>query len=151
MSQLIDKLDSNLKQAMLKGDKQLVSTLRGLKSAIQYAKVDSTSNTELSEEEIIRVLQKESKKRADAVDLYSKAGETERAQKEENEKKIIDEYLPEPLSTEEINKLVDEAETQFGSIEKANMGQVIGYVREKSAGRAEGSMIAILVKERLGQ
>jgi hypothetical protein len=151
MSNLVSKLDADLKQAMLSSDKELVSVLRGLKSSIQYANMAEGVGKELSEQAVVKVLQKESKKRTDAVELYAKAGESERAKKEEYEKGIIDGYLPELLSKEEVTKLVDEVIGLQGELTQQNMGRIISEVKQKSGGLAEGSLIAQLVKERLSR
>lgn len=147
MSDLTDKLNADIKQAMLAGDKKLVSVLRGAKSAIQYAGV--AAGSEISEAEIIKVLQKESKKRNDAIELYAKAGDTERLENEKYEKEIIDKYLPEQMSREEVVKLVDEVLATSGPVEQKDMGRIIGEVRQKSGGQADGAVIATVVKERL--
>lgn len=147
MSNLTDKLNNDVKQAMLSGDKKLVTVLRGAKSAIQYAAV--AAGDELSDEEIIKVLQKESKKRADAIALYEKAGDRERADNEKYEKEVIDEYLPAQMSREEVAKLVDTVISSIGTVEQKDMGRIIGEVRQKSAGQADGAVIASVVKERL--
>ena len=147
MSNLIDKIEADLKQAMLGGDKKLVSVLRGAKSALQYAQV--AASADLSEEDIIKVLQKESKKRTDAVELYEKAGDNERASNEKYEKEVLDKYLPEQLSREEVTKLVDETINKIGTVEQKDMGRIIGEVRQASKGQADGAVIAAIVKERL--
>lgn len=149
MSDLTTKLDADLKSAMLGGDKKLTSVLRGLKSALQYARVET--GAELSEAEIIKVLQRESKKRAEAVKIYREAKEAERTRNEEYEKEIIDSYLPELLSEEQVVKLVDSAIDDQGELTRQNMGKIIAEVRQRSDGRADGSLIARLVKERLDQ
>lgn len=147
MGNLTDKIDADLKQAMLAGDKKLVSVLRGAKSALQYAQVDGGS--ELSEEQVIKVLQKESRKRADAIALYQKAGERERADNEKYEKDVLSKYLPEQLSEEGVKKLVDEVIEAIGPVEQKDMGRIIGEVRQKSGGQADGALIAAIVKEKL--
>lgn len=151
MGKLNEKLDSDLKTAMLAGDKDRVSVIRGMKSSLQYANVEAGAGNELSDEDEMKVLQKESKKRADSIGIYDKAGDQERANKEKYEKDIIDSYLPELLGEEEVAKLVDEVATAQGELTPQNMGKVIAEVRQKSGGLAEGSVIARLVKERLSQ
>lgn len=148
MGKLSDKLNTDLKQAMLSGDKMLVSTIKSLKSAIQYAQVAPGSGRELSEEDIQNVLKKESKKRADAIRFYEQAKDSARAEGEKSEKKIIDSYLPEPLSREQIAKMVDDV---MAGQEDQNMGKIIGEVKKISNGQAEGSLIAEIVKERLSR
>jgi uncharacterized protein len=151
MSKITDQLEADLKQAMIARDKELVSTLKGLKSSLQYATVDLGPGVELSEDQAMKILQKESKKRSDAADIYIKAGDSERTQKEQYEKKIIDAYLPELLSRDEVMKLVEEAVAENGGATQQNMGKIIAGVREKSGGLAEGSLIAQLVKEKINK
>lgn len=151
MGDLSEQLNADLKKAMLSGDKELVSVLRGLKSSIQYAKVELGADGELSEQDIQKVLQKESKKRADAMELYKKADDKQRADKEKYEKEIIDGYLPELLSEDEVSKLVDEVISEQEEVTPQIIGKVIGEVRQKSGGLADGALIARLVKERLNR
>jgi uncharacterized protein YqeY len=150
MSELIDELERDLKSAMLAGDKKLVSVLKGIKNAIQYAKVEKGAGSELSGETLMQILQKESKKRADAIEIYEQAGDSQRAEAEEYEKKVIDGYLPEPLEEEEIKNLAEQSIRELQASGPKDMGKVIASVREKSKGRADGSIVAKIVKEKLG-
>lgn len=150
MADLKKQLEADLKQAMLSRDEQKVSTLKGMKSALQYASVEPGADKELSEEQIIKVFQKESKKRADAADIYKKADDRERADKELAEKSIIDSYLPELMSEEEVARLVNEV-VGSQTVTQQTMGKIIGEVRAKSQGLADGSLIARLVKDRISQ
>ncbi len=149
MGKLSEKLDADLKQAMLSGDKVLVSTLRGIKSSLQYAQVEKGVGENLSDDEALKVLQKESKKRADAAELYLKGGDSERADNEKNEKKVIDAYLPAMMTEEETAKLVDEAIAGGIEPQPQNMGRIISEVIKKAGGLADGGTVARLVKERL--
>lgn len=143
------QLNNDLKQALLSGDKGLVSVLRGLKSAILYEEVSKNKREEgLSDEETIAVLQKEAKKRQESADMYQQGGDEERAKQELSEKAVIDAYLPEMLSEEEVRQMINDIAGE-GSIDKTEMGKVIGQVKQKSGGRADGALIAKLVKERL--
>lgn len=143
---ILGKIEQDLKKAMLAGNKDAVSTLRGVKSALQYAQVGKPV---LEEAQIIAVLQKEAKKRQEAADLYAQAGNVANQQKELAEKTLIEEYLPAQLSEVELNKIIDEAIVEMGGAEAKNMGQIIGAVKAKTSGAAEGAAIARLVKERL--
>lgn len=134
---------------MLAGDKVLVTTLRGLKSAILYAEVAEGRRDEgIDEQKLISLLQKEAKKRQESADLYGQGGNTEKQEAELTEKKVIEKYLPAQLTEEEVVVLVDEAVAELGN-DKQKMGQIIGLVRQKSSGNADGGMIARFVKERL--
>lgn len=143
-------LDQNLKQAMLGGDRVAADTLKGIKSAILNEEIAKGSrDTGLSDDAVIAVLKKESKKRQEAAELYQKAGSEERAKKELKEKAIIDEYLPQAMTDEEINKLIDAILEQQGEVTPATMGKIIGAVKQSSGGQADGSDIARLVKARI--
>ncbi len=144
------KIDQDIKQAMLAGDKTLVTTLRGLKSVILNEEVaKGLRDSGLPDDEITGLLAKEAKKRQESADLYVQGGNQEKADAELVEKKVIEEYLPEQLSEEEVSKLVDEAIAQTGATSQAQMGQVIGVVRGKVGAAADGAMIARLAKEKL--
>ncbi len=145
-------LDADLKQAMLSGDKVLVTTLRGVKSAILYVEVAKGAREEgLPEAEVVSILSKEAKKRQESADMYIQGGNQEKANAELTEKKVIEKYLPQQLSEAEISALVDEAVNQSEATGPSAMGQIIGIVKTKTAGQADGSLIARLVKERLAQ
>lgn len=144
-----DKIDQDLKRAMLDRNEQTVSTLRGLKSALQYAAVAKGAKAELDENEIINVLQKEAKKRQEAAELYKRADNGELETKELAEKAIIEQYLPRQLSDEELKSIINEVIGDVGTVSHQNMGQVIGKVKQKAGGAADGAAIARLVKERV--
>lgn len=144
------QIDQDLKAALLAGDKTLATTLRGLKSVILYAEVAKGVRQEgLSDDDIIVLFIKEAKKRQESADLFAQGGNTEKAEAELAEKKVIEKYLPAPLSEEEISKIVDAtiAELQVTSVQ--GMGQVIGAVKAKVGASADGALVAKLVKEGL--
>lgn len=144
------RIDQDLKTALLAGDKVLATTLRGLKSVILYAEVaKGTREQGLGDEEIVALFSKEAKKRQESADLYIKGGNEERASAELAEKKVIEAYLPAQLSDEELSSLVDEAIRSLGVSGPSAMGQVIGAVKQKTAGQADGGRIAQLVKQHL--
>jgi len=146
---LKQQIDTDLKTAMLAGNKTLVTTLRGLKSVILYEEVaQNMREAGLPDDEIIKLLAKEAKKRQESADLYSQGGDKERQNAELEEKSIIEKYLPKQLSETEINKLIDEAITKTGNNQQ-NMGQIIGQVKQAAGAGADGAVIARLVKERL--
>ena len=145
-----EQIDKDLKQALLSGDKPKVETLRGIKSALlNEAIAQNARETGLSDEQIQKILARESKKRQEAADLYQQGGSAERAGAELAEKAIIDAYLPEQMSQEEVAKIVDEQIADAGSPGMQDMGRIIGAVKAKTGGQADGGLIARLVKERL--
>ncbi len=144
---IVSQLEVDLKQAMLSRDELKISTLRGLKSSLQYAQVALGKDAQLNEQQVISVLQKEVKKRVEAASLYLKADNKEKSEKELSEKTIIESYLPPAMSEEEIRKIVDEV---LGSdSEEKNMGRIIGEVKQKTGGSADGALIAKLVQKKL--
>ena len=148
---LEQQLEQDIKTALLAGDTTKATTLRGLKATLLNVKVaEGKRDTGLTDEEVIPILAKEAKKRQESADLYVQGGDQVRADAELAEKAIIETYLPAQLSEEEVAKLVDEAIAQTGAAGQAAMGQVIGQVRAKTAGAADGALIARLVKEKLG-
>lgn len=149
---LKQQLDKDLKAALLAGDKDRATIIRGLKSAILYVEVAKGAREEgLSDEEVIILLSKESKKRQESADLYIKGGAEAKAAAELNEKAIIDAYLPAQLSDEQLVAMINEIVATLDVVDGQAMGQVIGKVKEKAAGAAEGGRIAKLVRERLQQ
>lgn len=146
---IIDRINQDLKKAMLARDEEMVSVLRGLKSSVQYATVGQGDKADLADQEVITVLQKEAKKRQEAAELYDKGGNQELKSKELKEKLIIEEYLPRQLSKDELSQLVDEAVGEIGEATNQNMGQIIGRAKQKAGGAADGALLAELVKKRI--
>lgn len=145
-------IDSDLKQAMLTGDKTLVTTLRGLKSAILYEEVAKGSRGEgLSDDVITQLLSKEAKKRHESAELYEKGGNKEKAQAELVEKEVIEKYLPAQMSDEDLSAAIDKAISDTGAQTIAQLGQVIGAVKSKVGSTADGSRIATVAKARLAK
>ncbi len=142
-------IEADIKQAMLAGDKTLVQTLRGLKSAIQYAEVAAGTQGSDDDAAVQAVLGKEAKKRQESADLYKQGGNAEKAEAELAEKVVIEKYLPEQMSEDEVVKIVESAIQEIGATSSQQMGQVMGKVRERTQGQADGGTIARLVKERL--
>lgn len=144
------KIEADLKQALLSGDKQAATTLRGLKSAILNEEISKGQRENgLSDEAIITCLQKESKKRSEAIELYKQAGSDERAAQETSEKQLIDGYLPAALSDDEIESIVNDVIAQQAEVTPASMGKIIGAVKAKTGGAADGAVIAQIVKSKL--
>jgi hypothetical protein len=147
-----EKIESDLKSALLAGDKAKVETLRGLKSSLlNEAIAQGTKDTGLTDEQIQKVLSKESKKRVEAADLYKQGGNNERAEAEMAEKAVIDAYLPDQVDESAVAAAVNEEVAKIESPTMADMGKIIGSVRAKLGAGADGSTIARLVKEKLGQ
>ena len=146
-----DKLQADLKTAMLARDTERTDVLKGLKSAVLYAEVEQGKREEgLDDAGILIVFKKEAKKRQDSVAMYRKGGNNEQADKESAEKAIIDAYLPEQLTEEEANKVIDQvlADHSIDQPEKKDMGRIIGAVKATGA-EIDGSTLAKLVSSRI--
>lgn len=139
-----DQINQDLKQAMLARDADKTETLKMIKSALQMAALEVQG--EFTDEQAIAVLKKESKKRAEASEMFTKGGNTEKAADELAEKAIIDTYLPKQMSEEKIAEIVDEVIVEVGT---DNMGQVMGAVMQKVAGQADGGVVSKIVREKL--
>lgn len=147
---LEERIEKDLKAALLAGNSQKVTTLRGLKSVILNEKVaKGKRETGLSDDEVLAILGKEAKKRQESADLYVQGGDQDRADKELAEKKMIEDYLPAQLSEEEIAAMVDEVISATGAEGQQAMGQVIGQVKQKAGAAADGAVIARIAKEKL--
>ena len=149
---LKDALQADLKAAMLARETEKVEVLKGLKSAVLYAEVAANKRDEgLTEEETLAVYKKESKKRQDAIELYSKGGNQEQADKEQAEKAIIDQYLPAQLNEQAVNALIDGAMAELGieTPERSDMGKIIGSAKAKGGAEVDGAMLAKLVQKRI--
>jgi uncharacterized protein YqeY len=147
---LEQRLEQDIKTALLAGDAERVTTLRGLKSTLLNVKV-ATGKREsgLSDEEVLPVLAKEAKQRQESADVYLQGGDSARADKELAEKAIISEYLPAQVGDDEIAAAVDQAIASTGASGPQAMGQVIGKVKQQFGASADGATIARIVKEKL--
>ena len=151
---LKDKLQADLKTAMLARDTEKVEVLKGLKSAILYVEVEQGKREEgLSDDEVLSVFKKESKKRQDSVDLYKKGGNQEMSDKEASEKAVIDAYLPTQLTPEQLNEMIDDAmaSMSISEVTSQDMGKIIGAVKAKGGAEIDGGTLAGLVKSRMAQ
>ncbi|HEX8762238.1 MAG TPA: GatB/YqeY domain-containing protein [Candidatus Saccharimonadales bacterium] len=147
---LKQQIEQDLKQALLSGDKDRATTLRGLKSVILYAEVaEGIRDSGLPDDKIIALFAKEAKKRQESADFFVKGGSEERATKELAEKEIIESYLPKQLSDEGLWAIVDAAIIETEADGPGAMGKVISVVKQKVGAQADGGRVANAVKERL--
>src|SRR5438445_3807356 len=137
-------LADQIKAAMLARDADRLSTLRLLKSAVGYAQIERKTES-LSDADIVVLIQKEVKKRRDAIEQFEKGGRPELARKEKQEIIVLESFLPKPLSLDELEQLVRAAIQETGATSRKQMGQVIKSVQARAAGRAEGKVISELV------
>lgn len=125
-------------------------TVRMLKSAIKNAAIEKGgADAELTDPEVMAVVRKEVKKRQDSIEQYEAAGRTELADQEKAEMEVLNGYLPEPLSDEEIAAIVDAAVAEVGATSRKEMGQVMKLVQERTAGRADGKTMSQAVMAKL--
>lgn len=149
---LEQRLEADIKAALLAGDSVKATTLRGLKATILNTKVaEGTRDKEMPDEQVIALFSKEAKKRQEAADLYVQGGNQTSADAELAEKALIETYLPAQLDEDAIRTVIDETIAELGAKDMSGMGQVISAVKTKTAGAADGAVIARLVKERLSQ
>ena len=141
---LQERVSQEIKAAMLAKDADRLSTLRLLKSALGYAQIERKTDN-LSDADVVALVQKEIKKRRDAIELYDKGGRPELAAREKQEVTVLETFLPQPLSAEELETLVRATIQETGAASKKEMGPVIKAVQAKAAGRAEGKTISALV------
>jgi uncharacterized protein YqeY len=146
---LEQKIMSELKTAMLAKDEKGLRSLRAIKAAILLAKTSEGAGGELSEEAEIKLLQKLVKQRKDSLEIFSQQNRTDLAQKEKEEIEIIEKFLPQQLSADEIKKELAAIISETGAASAADMGKVMGIATKKMAGKADGKTISALVKELL--
>lgn len=146
---LHEKINNNLKTALKEGRSLEVQVLRGVNASIKNKEIEKRSgggDSELSEEEVVEVLKKELKKRKEAVDLYKNGNRLELAEIEEKEAEIIEKYLPEQMSDEEIEKVVVGI---LSKLEDKNFGNVMKVVMAELKGKADGKRVTEIVKSKL--
>lgn len=145
---LAQTIDKDFVEAMKAKDDARVRTLRSLKTALKNAQINA-KGAELDEQAMQSVIGKEAKQRKESIESFESAGRDELAAREKEELAILQTYLPEPMSNEEIIVIIDEAIAQTGASGSADMGKVMGVVSGKTKGKADGGHVAQLVKEKL--
>ncbi|WP_298749088.1 GatB/YqeY domain-containing protein [uncultured Serinicoccus sp.] len=143
-------LQQDLTAAMRAQDKVRAGTLRMTLSAVTTEEVAGKQARELSDDEVLRVIIKEAKKRREAAEAYTGAARPELAAQEEAELEVLEAYLPAQLSDEELAELAREAVAETGATDMRGMGQVMKVLQPRVAGRAEGGRVAAAVKQALG-
>lgn len=149
MSDLKARLRSDLTDAIRARDTLRTNTLRMTLSAIGNAEVAGSEARELSDDDVLKVIGKEAKKRREAAEAYDGAGRDELAATERSELAVLDDYLPKQLDDAQIDAIVAEAVQETGATGMAQMGQVMKVVQPKVAGQAEGGRVAAAVKRAL--
>jgi uncharacterized protein len=154
MAELKDRLQADLTAAMKAQDRLRTATLRMLLSAVRTEEVSGKQSRELTNDEVLKVLAKESKKRSEAAEIYTQNGRGELAANEHAEARVIDEYLPTPLTEAELADVADTAIAQVAEQigerpSMKQMGQVMKAATAIAAGKADGARLAAAVKDRL--
>ena len=144
---LQQRLDNDLRGAIKSSDKLKTSALRMLKAAVKYKQTEK--NTELSEEEIISVVSTLSKQRRESIDLFLKGGREDLADKEKQELSILQSYLPDQLTPEELDRFIIEAIAESSAEGVKDIGKVMRLVMSRVKGTADGKTVNLRVKELL--
>jgi uncharacterized protein len=147
-SALKARIAEEMKQALKGGEKVRLGTLRMLSAAVKNREVEL--RRELTDEEVVEVAVRESKRRTEAVDAYERAGREDLAGREREEREVLAAYVPEGLSDDEVAALVDEAVAATGASTMGDMGKVMGFVMGRAKGRVDGAAVQAMVRERLG-
>jgi uncharacterized protein len=144
---LIERIDRELKEARLARDAERRDALSLVLNALQAAQKEL--RRPLSDEEELQVLQRERKRRLEAAEAFRKGGREEQAEDEEYELDVLEEFMPEPLSEEELEEIIDDVISEVGATSIRDMGRVMAGVMHQVSGRADGSTVNQLVKEKL--
>ena len=144
---LIARLEEELREARLARDEDRRDALSLVLNALQGAKKEL--QRELSDDEELQVLQRERKRRVEAAEAFRAAGREEQADDEEYELEILEEFMPEPMSEEEIEEIIDDVISEVGATSIRDLGRVMAGVMHQVSGRADGSTVSQLVKEKL--
>ena len=144
---LIARLERELEQAMKEREAERRDALRLILSSLRSA--EKELQRPLHDEEELQVLQRERKKRIEAADAFRAAGREERADAEDAELGVLEEFMPEPLSEDELEEIVDDAIAETGATSIRDLGRVMADVMPQIAGRADGSAVSQLVREKL--
>jgi uncharacterized protein YqeY len=144
---LIEELETDVQDAMRAGDTTRRDALRLILASLRSAEKDL--QRPLTEDEELQVLQRERKKRIEASEAFRAAGRDAQADKEDEELDVLEEYMPEPLAEEELERIVDDAIAENKATSMRDMGRVMADVMPQIAGRADGSAVSQLVREKL--
>jgi len=144
---LIATIEDELKDAMKERDADRRDALRLILNALKSS--EKELQRPLSDDEELQVLQRERKRRVEAAEAFRTGGREEQAEAEEYELEVLEEFMPEPLSEDEIEEIVDDAIAEVGATSMADLGRVMADVMPQIAGRADGSVVSQIVREKL--
>ena len=147
---LKQQLQDELKQSMLAKDTEKTSVLRLLLSAIGYFEIQKGgAGYEASDEDVMAVIEKEAKQRRDSIEQFENGGRQDLADKEKKELEMLQKYLPEQLSEDEVRNLVKEAIQATNASTQQDLGKVMGALMPKTKGKADGALVSKIVREEL--
>ncbi len=146
---LQDKVMTAMKEAMKNKDTNALTSLRAIKSELLLAQTETGSKENLTEEQEIKILQKLVKQRKDSAAIFTEQGREDLSQPELDQAEVIEQFLPEQLSEDEIAKVVSTIITRTGASGMKDMGKVMGIVSQELAGKADGKTISSIVKKKL--
>ena len=147
---LQQRVDSDLMEAMRAKDAKKLGVLRMLKSALKYTAIAKPgADSELSDAEAVQVIRKQAKQRQDSIESFEKGGRAELADKEKEELAILNSYLPQAMSPDELSKAVQETIAELGTTSKTQMGAVMKALQAKIGGRADGKTLSAEVQRQL--
>ena len=144
---IMARIEDELKQARLARDGERRDALSLILSSLRSD--EKNLQRPLSQDEELQVLQRERKKRLEAADAYEAAGREEQAEKEEYEVEVLEEFMPEPLSEDELEEIIDDVIAEVGATSLRQLGRVMADVMPQVSGRADGSVVSQLVREKL--
>ena len=144
---LLEQIGIEIKKAIKDRNDDLLRTLRMLKSDIMYEKTKGTED--LSDDKILEIIIRASKKRKEAIEEYKKAGRDDLAERELNELRIIEKYLPKQLTDEEIQESIEKKIDEIGEITQKDFGKIMGMLMKDLKGKADGAIVKRLLNEKL--
>ncbi|PSR01262.1 MAG: glutamyl-tRNA amidotransferase [Bacteroidetes bacterium SW_11_45_7] len=147
---LTERINEDLKKAMREKDQVAMRALRSIKTAILNAEREKGAGGEVTDDQVIQILNKEIKQRKESIEYYENQERDDQAQSEKDEVAVIEHYLPASLSEEELSKEIDAIIEDTGASGMKDMGSVMGVATKKLAGKADNKAISDMVKQKLG-
>lgn len=148
MGEIAERLSAQIKDAIKARDRTRLQTLRLLATAVRNREVEL--RRDLTEEDLVEVATREVKRRKEAAEAYQRGGRTDRAEQERAEQAVLEEFLPEQASEDEVRAAIEEAVAAIGASGPGDLGKVMGQVMGKLKGRVDGGQVNLLARERLG-
>ena len=145
---LVDKIAADMKEAMRAKDAARLSTLRMLKSAVEYYKIEKKQE-KLADADVVAVIKKQVKQRQDSIEGFEKGGRADLVEKEKAELAVLKSYLPEEIPQAQLEEIVKAVIAEVGAATKADMGKVMKAVQTKVAGRADNRLVSQIVSANL--